>query len=418
MPEATTPIVESYLPLGEFVQRRERVQRALKGAVGLVFAGGGAAPHRAEWLPDLNFYYLTGMRHEAEACVLFDGGNPDPRRRCVLFLRPVDTEADAWHGFREPISASLRESTGFETVMRMGSLPTMLGIAAGRAKRLACLHPFSTHTAPVSPDLEVFQKLAQRMPGTAIEDRSTLITSMRLVKSAAELKLMRRAAEITAAGYAALMAELKPGMTERVAQQVLESAYVEHGAHRVAYSSIVAGGPRACVLHYTNNDRALNEGDLLLIDSGAEYGGYAADVTRVLPVSGRFTDRQREVYDLVLRAQRAAIKRTGPGVAMFDIDAAARDIITAAGHGDAFNHGIGHHLGLSVHDPRSEAPLEPGAVITIEPGVYLTGEGIGVRIEDDVLVTAKGFRVLTDQIPKDADDIEAAMRHRGAGRGR
>jgi Xaa-Pro aminopeptidase len=163
------------------------------------------------------------------------------------------------------------------------------------------------------------------------------------------------------------------------------------------------------VLHYHANDRPLVAGELVVLDSGAKYAGYSADVTRTLPVGGKFSPRQRELYEIVLRAQEAAIAAVKPGATLADIDAAGRKVIADAGLGDAFIHGMGHHLGLETHDASPDAPLEEGAVVTIEPGVYLPGESIGIRIEDDVVATASGPRVLTSSIPKSISDVERAM---------
>jgi Xaa-Pro aminopeptidase len=163
------------------------------------------------------------------------------------------------------------------------------------------------------------------------------------------------------------------------------------------------------VLHYHANDQVLQSGELVVLDSGAKHAGYSADVTRTLPVSGKFTPRQRELYDIVLRAQAAAIAAIKPGVTLAQVDAAGRKVITDAGLGDAFIHGMGHHLGLETHDASPDAPLEVGAVITVEPGVYLPKESIGIRIEDDVAITESGHEVLTPGIPRTADEVERAM---------
>ena len=184
------------------------------------------------------------------------------------------------------------------------------------------------------------------------------------------------------------------------------------GARRLSFNSIAGGGVNSTVLHYRANDQPIADGDLMCVDSGCKWAGYSADITRTVPVNGRFTKRQREVYDVVLAAQLAAIKAVKPGARISQIDSAARSVITKAGFGDYFIHGIGHHLGLDTHDsaPAGDQPLKAGAVVTIEPGVYIPSEKIGIRIEDDVLVTASGLKVLSEQIPKSAEQIEKIMR--------
>ncbi len=418
MISSTTPIIRADgVPLREYAQRREQVLRRLKsgtgaagaGAAAIVFAGDNSAAHGGKWRPELNFLYLTGIEAEPGAAVLFDPSQPDPKRRCSLFLRPLNPEAEQWDGYRDELSSGLRSATGFEFIRRTTQLPMFALAAARRLKRLACLHPLSPHTAEIGPDLAVYRKLAERVPGVVIEDRSMLLPSLRAVKSAAELNLMRRAAEATAAGYAAAMRAIRPGVTELGVQRALEGAFVEHGADGVAYGSIVGGGINATVLHYVQNTEVLADGDLLLIDAGAQVAGYACDVTRTFPVSGKFSPEQRELYELVLKAQLASIRSARAGKRMHEVEEAARTIIDGAGYGDFFPHGIGHQLGLHVHDADPDAPLEPGMVITIEPGIYIPGRKIGIRIEDDVLITREAPKVLTADVPKAVDEIERVM---------
>jgi len=405
-------------PLREFVHRREAVLKQLKSgagggsssaAAGLIFAGDHTPNLAGKWRPELDFLYLTGLETEPGAAVLFDPSHPDPKRRIGLFLRPLNPELDRWDGYRDEISSHLRAATGFDYVGRTTHLPMFLRSAARRLKRLACLHTLATHTGELTPDLSVFRKVSERVPGTTIEDRSMLLAAMRAIKSPAELNLMRRAAEATAAGYKAAMGAIRPGATETTVQRAMELAFIEGGAEGTAYGSIVGGGINATVLHYERNSQVLNEGELLLIDAGAQVGGYACDVTRTYPVGGKFTPEQRALYDMVLKAQLAAIRAARPGKRMHEVDEAARTIIDAAGYGDYFGHGTGHQLGLHVHDAEPDAPLAAGMVITIEPGVYIPELKIGIRIEDDILIGRDTPKVLTAEIPKTADDIERAM---------
>jgi Xaa-Pro aminopeptidase len=395
----------------EYRDRRERLLRALKGSVAVVFAGEGSPPLVGRWEAHRHFVYLTGIDDEANAAVLFDPTSDDPKKRIVLFLRPLNIEMEKWDGYRREIGPALKESTGFATIMRAGSLPASITAAARRGKKLACLHPFAVYPAAVSPDLAAFQQVTQRVPGVSIEDRSMLLPELRAVKSSAELKLMKRAILATAAGFHGLLhGVVKPGVNERIIADALEFTYRQFGADTLAFNTIVGSGVNGTVLHYMANDRPVGAGELIVIDTGASYRGYAADITRTFPADGRFTDDQRQVYDVVLAAQLAAIKAVRPGNKMSDVDAAARDVIDKAGLGHAFIHNIGHQLGLEVHDVTPDGPLKPGMVVTIEPGVYLPERKLGVRIEDDILVTTTGNQNLTVAVPKTAADVEEAMR--------
>jgi len=392
----------------EFHQRRQLCLTKLDGAVGLVLAGDGAPPLSGHWKPDAHFAYLTGITDEPGAAVLFDPKNPDPSRRCILFLKPRNPETEAWDGYRDPLTAALRARTGFDAVLRTTLLPRFVSAAARQRKRLACLHPLAVYEAPVSPDYAIFKKVAERTPGLAIEDQTDLIPRLRSLKSPAEVDLLKQAVRATAAGYARVRAEIRPGVAERHIQRTLENAWAEAGGTGIGYNPIVGSGLRSTVLHYNANSGSLAEGDMLLIDAACSVHGYCADVTRTFPVSGRFTPRQREIYALVLRALRAATAAVRAGVFVHEVDEAARAVFREAGLEDFYIHGIGHQLGLEVHDATPDGPLQAGMVITVEPGLYLPEERIGVRLEDDILVTNTGSENLTASIAIELADIEAA----------
>ena len=399
--------IDPAIPLSEYQARREAVLDQLNGGVGVVFAGEPSG--HDDFTADASFLYLTGIRDEPGAIVWLDPKSEDPRRRTMLLLKPRDPELEQWDGLRDPIDAALRQTTGFSWIVRTTALPRLLATAARRAGRLSCLHAFAAHTASPSPDLALFRKVTERTVGVSIEDRTLVIPQMRSIKSKAELALIQQAVDATAKGINALLAAMAPGVNERDLQRAFFIAINAAGAEGFAYGPIVGSGRAGTVLHYRANNAVCNDGDLLVLDAAARVKGYNADITRTYPVSGTFTPRQREVYSVVLKAQEAAIAAVRPGATFAQIDIAARDVIDRAGLGDHYIHGIGHHLGLEVHDVEPGGPLKPGAVLTIEPGVYIAAENLGVRIEDDVVVTESGCDNLSAGIPKSIEGVESQM---------
>jgi Xaa-Pro aminopeptidase len=239
---------------------------------------------------------------------------------------------------------------------------------------------------------------------------------MRSRHSADEIALIQRAVRISEEGFRSAVMEIRPGGFEGRVEAEAERVWKARGARRPAYPSIVGSGPNSTILHYPRSERIMQDRDLILMDMSAEFAHYASDITRTLPVNGKFTAIQRKVYELVLRAQKAALAQVRPGAYFEDLDAVARKVIEEAGYGDYFIHGLGHFVGLDVHDAGVyQEPLAPGMVITIEPGIYLPDEKFGVRIEDDVLVTKTGAKVLSDGLPREADEVEKWMASRVAG---
>ncbi len=405
----TTPAALPTITHDEYRARRERLLAALEGSVGLVLAGEADPSLHHPWHPHAHFSYLTGVVDEPGAMLLLDPRNPVPAKRATLLLRPLNPEVEKWDGLRDEIGSALRKRTGVDTVLRTGMLPRLLLEATKRSRSLACLMPLSGYSSPVSGDLQVLRQQAERVPGTVITDRSELLPRMRAAKSPAEVACIAEAGRITALGFAAAMRHLRAGMNEFDLQECVEHAYRTGGARELAFRTIAGGGLNATVLHYHANDQPLREGELVVLDSGAKFNGYSADVTRTLPVGGKFGKRQRELYDIVLASQAAAIAALRPGATLADMDAAGRKVIADAGYGDYLVHGLGHHLGLDTHDASPDAPLEAGAVVTVEPGIYIAAERIGIRIEDDVEVTPSGPRILTPGIPRTADEVERAM---------
>jgi Xaa-Pro aminopeptidase len=241
-----------------------------------------------------------------------------------------------------------------------------------------------------------------------IENASHLLEHMRMVKSDLEIAAIEHAIAVTHQGLTDLLAQMAPGVSEFQLDGVLEGSFKRQGAQHMAFEPIVGSGGESTILHYERRDQLLQAGELLLLDVGAEWNHYCADISRTFPVDGTFTARQAEIYDIVLAASRAAIAAVRPGVTTLEVHEVAKDVIRSAGYVDDFIHGTSHHLGLDVHDAADYGlPLAPGMVITIEPGVYLPDEELGVRLEEDVLVTEDGARVLSSAIPVERLDVEA-----------
>ena len=395
------------IPQETYCARREAVLEAIGGGVAVLPAGDDNASLQHAWSPNWNFYYLCGVEDEPGAILLLDGG----KRETVLYLRPLNPEVEQWDGLRHPIGGRLRQETGLDKIFRTGAFAGQLAAAARRTKRLVCLLPFTGHERPLSADLEIFRKVQNHVPGASIEDMTDLLPRMRCKKDEHELALTRKAIEITLASIREAAPHIKPGTSEFDIQEQLEHGYRTRGARRTAFSTIIGGGLNSTVLHYRANDQPLHAGELVVVDTGAMYESYSADITRTFPVSGTFTEEQAKIYDLVLDVQMKIIEMIKPGVTLDELNRKSKDLIETTGYGDYYPHGIGHFLGGEVHDVGDrDAPLEPGVVITVEPGIYIPENKLGVRIEDDVVVTETGCEVLSANLPKTRKDIEAMMR--------
>ena len=356
------------------------------------------------------FFYFTELETQ-DAWLLLTARGPDSLET-VLFLPPRAPAQERWTGLRlGPDSVAVRLS-GIPTILPTDSLERRL-----RATRLGL-------RGPVYVPLDVTTRDERRVidlvfGGQDVRNLRQLADSMREVKDADELLRLRKAIDISVAGHLAAMQAAHPGMYEYEIEAILEAAFRRNGADRVGYPSIVGSGPNSTTLHYDVNRRQTRDGDLVVVDAAAEWGQYTADVTRTWPVNGKFTSRQKAVYDLVLATQQAAFDSLRPGLTMRELDGIARAYMREHSGklcGDQtcdayFIHGLGHPIGMDVHDVgvTGRAKLEPGMVITLEPGIYLPQENLGVRIEDDVLVTATGGEWLSAGAPRTTADIERLM---------
>ena len=435
--------------------RRERLAARMReagGGVAVVFTAPEVARNRDSEYPyrwDSYFYYLTGFREPEAALVIRADAHAT---ESILFCREKNPERETWDGWRHGPELA-RERFGFHQAHAVGTMDAkMPELLADRPAVFCALGTDGALDARLRQWLAAVRAQARMgvaAPKAAI-DVHALLDEMRLVKDEHELGLMRRAGAISAAAHVRAMRATRPGMNEYEIEAELLYEFRRGGAQFPAYGSIVAGGRNACVLHYRENDAQLRDGDLLLIDAACELDGYASDITRTFPVNGRFSGEQRALYEVVLAAQAAAIDRTRPGASFNDPhEAAVRVLVQGmidhgllAGSVDGalesgsfrrfYMHRTSHWLGMDVHDcgeyrepgapgtgdARPWRVLRPGMVLTIEPGIYVPAaedlpagfHDIGIRIEDDAVVTEGGCEILTGGVPKAAGEIEALMR--------
>jgi Xaa-Pro aminopeptidase len=429
--------------MSEFAARRTQLLDAIGDGVAVFPSAPLAVRNRDVEHPyrqDSDLYYLTGLEEPESLLVLT---NQHEEHRVVLFVRPKKREREIWDGPRAGVEGAV-EAFGADVAFPIDELPKRLPDYLGNVERLHYrLAQNDEADAKIFDCLNLLRRGGRRgvTAPEVIIDSSVHLHEMRLRKSDAELATMRRAAAITREAHLRAMRITRPGMHEYEIDAELLHIFRKHGSQRPAYESIVGSGPNATILHYRAGDRVMNDGELVLIDAGCELEYYASDVTRTFPVNGRFSDEQRAVYDVVLRAQKAGIEAVKPGVTLEALhEGAARSITEGLlgiglleGDVDAlieekkyepfYMHRTSHWLGMDVHDvghyyvEGEHRPFEPGFVLTVEPGVYIATDaegvderwrGIGVRIEDDVVVTKGGHDVLTDGIPKEIDDVEAA----------
>jgi len=389
---------------------------------------------------DSDFAWLTGFEEPDGAALLF----AEPRLRrpdYVLFVRPRDREKEIWTGFRAGIEGA-KADLGADEAFPVGELDVKLLEYLDQSGplwyRLGFSAEWDARVVGMLKGLRAKVRLGTKVPDP-VRDPGRILHELRLLKSPEELARLRRAAEITAEAHLAAMRDGRPGAREYHVQSEIEYAFRRRGGSGPGYGTIVAGGPNAVVLHYRAGDAELKDGDLCLVDAGGEYQLYTADVTRTFPVSGEFTKPQRKVYDLVLAAQLAGIAAVKPGATIDGIhdvvvrtltegmielgllQGTAEERIADASYKRYYMHRTSHWLGMDVHDAGAyhvdgaSRPLVPGMVLTVEPGLYVAADdpgapaelrGIGVRIEDDVLVTADGQEVLTAAVPKLPEEVE------------
>ena len=419
-------------PASDYHARREKLAAKLSGNLALVFA-----PAEAEgpndlygYRPDDNFYYLTGWAEPGAAVLIAaqraaSGDNPARPYTEILFLPKRNYSQEQWTGPKlGPDNPKAAQITGFERVESLDSLrDELVKLVPGRSTIYTDV-PAPREDSNSKAPLQWLQTANAFPVGTSYEDIRPLLNSLRTVKDPGEVELIRKATNASAAAQLAAIKAVKPGVTEREVSALLQYEWGKRGCDRPAYAPIVGSGIHSTVLHYSDDSGTIQNGDLVLMDAAGEYSLYASDITRTVPGSGRFTARQREIYDIVLGAQKAAIAAFQSGVSHLQrnqpnsLQDVAMNYINAHGkdlHGQPlgkyFFHGLGHYVGLNVHDPGDySVPLGPGMVFTIEPGIYIPEEKIGVRVEDMFYVNSDGKLIrLTEALPQTPDEIEKLM---------
>jgi Xaa-Pro aminopeptidase len=422
-------------PSSVFAERRAKLMAAVNAPIVLFgYTGHEEANPSYVFMQEENFYYLTGHNEEGAAMLLVpesavQNGWTGPRE--ILYLPPRDPAQEKWNGSRlGPDDPGIKEKTGFAGVETFANLrDTLAGLAKNYPEIYTELPGPHDEGYPHAANWSKWVKDAA--PQATLKDVSSAVGTLRAIKSAGELALIQKAIDPSIDAHLAAMKMMRPGLYEyQVAAKMVEiHAYA--GCETEAYAPIVGASIDSTVLHYNKLDRRIEDGDIVLMDVGGQYSGYASDITRTVPANGKFTPRQREIYEIVLGAQNAALAALKPGmtlggqastslqkIAMEYIDSHGKD---KEGHslGRYYIHGLSHHVGLDVHDASGlPHPLEAGMVITIEPGIYIPDENLGVRIEDDVLITPTGYKLLTARLPRSPDEIEQIMAEGKAERGK
>lgn len=419
-----------------FVQNRKRLVKELKPGSVAVFNANDIMPTNADgtmrFRQNSDLFYLTGVDQE-ETILVICPDYPDKKLREVLFLRETNEQIATWEGHKLT-KAEAREVTGIETILWTSDFHrvfnTMMVMGGVEYVYLNTNEHYRAEVRVESRDSRFIKACMERYPLHKYERVAPIMSALRAVKSKYEIELMQKACDITEKSFRRVLKFVKPGVKEYEIEAEFIHEFIRNGSRGFAYEPIIASGANACVLHYIENTSVCKTGEVILLDVGAEYANYNADMTRVIPVSGRFTKRQKDVYNAVLRVKRAAYKLLRPGTMYFDYHKEVQKVMESEllklklidktdiknQHPDKpvvmkyFMHGTGHHLGLDVHDTGNMfAKIKEGMVWTVEPGIYIKDEGLGIRLENNVVITKSGLQDLMKNIPIEAEEIEDLM---------
>jgi len=419
-----------------FITNRKRLVKELKSNSVVVVNSNDIMPTNADgsmrFRQNSDLFYLTGVDQEETILVLCPDF-PDKKYREVLFLRETSDLIATWEGHKLT-KEEAAEATGIETVLWTTEFPrlfnTMMVMGDTEHVYLNTNDHYRADVQVETREMRFVKSCREKYPLHKYERLAPLMHGLRTIKAKAEVALLQRACDITEKAFRRVLKFVKPGVIEYEIEAEWAHEFIRNGSRGFAYEPIIASGANSCVLHYIQNDQACKSGEVLLLDVGAEYGNYNADLTRTIPVNGKFTKRQREVYDAVLRVQRAAFKLIKPGEKYFEYHKEIQKIMESELVGlklidktdlknqdksrplfmKYFMHGTGHQLGLDVHDVGNMYhKMQVGQVWTVEPGIYIRDEGLGIRIENNIVIQKDGIFDLMKNIPVEADEIESIM---------
>jgi Xaa-Pro aminopeptidase len=417
-------------PNSVYAARRAKLAAAADAPIILTgFNGREEESQSYVFAQEENFYYLTGHNEEEAGLILLPPADSKAKRddfqgpREILFLPAKNPGKEKWNGVRmSPSDPGIQARTGFADVRSFSEMRATIEKLAKFYPAFYTILPYEKELGGYPHEKETVDWLKLAAPQANLKDIRANITDLRLIKSPTEMVFLRQAIDLSLDAHFAAFKMMRPGLWEyQVAAKMVE-VHAMGGSEAEAYAPIVGAGPNSTALHYDKLGRKIEDGDIVVMDVGAQYSGYAADITRTVPANGKFTPRQREIYEIVLGAQNAALAALKPGADMCrkgkqSLYKISYDYINTHGKdrngkslGQYFIHGLGHNIGLNVHDPGDSCkPLMPGQVVTMEPGIYIPDENLGVRIEDDVLITETGYELLSSKLPRTAGEIEKIM---------
>ena len=422
-------------PNSVYAERRTKLAAQVDGPIVLWgFTGREEISQAYIFAQEENFYYLTGHNEEGAGLIILptakspagssanNSNNWDGPPE-IFYLPAKDPAKEKWNGVRmSPTDPGIEARTGFSTVKPFADLRATVEKLAKVYSSIFTILPYEKELGGYPHEKEVIDWLQLVAPQCKPKDIRQQIGALRQIKSPGEIAFLKQAVELSLDAHFAAMRMMRPGLYEyQVAAKMIE-VHAMGGSEAEGYAPIVGAGPNSTSLHYDKLSRKIEDGDIVVLDVGAQFSGYSADITRTLPANGKFTPRQREIYEIVLGAQNAALAALKPGMDLCrkgdkSVYRISYDYINSHGKdqhgkplGQYYIHGLGHNIGLNVHDPGDSCkPLEPGMVVTMEPGIYIPEEQIGVRIEDDVLITDTGYKFLSERLPRNPDDVEKIM---------